>query len=142
MAVDAGPVACVVDVEVDTDRNSSCAPGYNGINILEASAVSAVVFDIQHTRVRKFANLVIFAIGQEKHDFSTWLSELQCHKDGRIKVNAKTYETSIKNVFAGGDSVNGGKEVVNAVAEGREAAYHILKRFGLEVSFGRFNGKI
>ncbi len=104
--------------------------------------VCSVVFDIQHTRVRKFANLVIFAIGQEKHDFSAWIPDLRCHKDGRIKVSDKTYETSIKNVFAGGDSVNGGKEVVNAVAEGREAAYHILKRFGLEVAFGRFNSKI
>jgi glutamate synthase (NADPH/NADH) small chain len=35
-------------------------------------------------------------------------------------------------VYAGGDCINGGKEVVNAVADGREAALAMLKAFQIE----------
>lgn len=45
---------------------------------------------------------------------------------GKIKVLEKT-TTSLKGVFAGGDCVNGGKEVVDAVQAGKEAAQAIVK---------------
>ena len=35
--------------------------------------------------------------------------------------------TNIKGVFAGGDAVNGGKEVVDAVEDGKHGAAAILK---------------
>jgi glutamate synthase (NADPH/NADH) small chain len=47
-------------------------------------------------------------------------------KDGLIVVNANG-ETSIRGVFAGGDAVNGGDTVVEAVAEGKKAADSIDK---------------
>jgi glutamate synthase (NADPH/NADH) small chain len=37
----------------------------------------------------------------------------------------------LSNVYAGGDCVNGGKEVVNAVADGRKAAFAMLNYWGL-----------
>ena len=37
-----------------------------------------------------------------------------------------TGATGNPQVFSGGDCVNGGKEVVNAVAEGRDAARHLI----------------
>lgn len=46
---------------------------------------------------------------------------------GLLAVNKKTGMTSIKGVFAGGDIVNGGDTVVQAVAEGRLAARGIEK---------------
>jgi dihydropyrimidine dehydrogenase (NAD+) subunit PreT len=40
-------------------------------------------------------------------------------------------ETTIKGVFAGGDAVNGGKEVVDAVQAGKDGALSILKYLNL-----------
>jgi glutamate synthase (NADPH/NADH) small chain len=47
-------------------------------------------------------------------------------KDGLIQVN-ESFATSTKGVFAGGDSVNGGETVVQAVADGKKAAEAIAK---------------
>ncbi|WP_411273840.1 NAD(P)-dependent oxidoreductase [Daejeonella sp.] len=47
------------------------------------------------------------------------------HKSGRIMVDDQ-HETSIASIFAGGDCVNGGKEVVDAVQAGKESAAGIL----------------
>ncbi len=43
------------------------------------------------------------------------------------KINIEHSATNIKGVFAGGDAVNGGKEVVDAVQAGKDGAYAILK---------------
>jgi dihydropyrimidine dehydrogenase (NAD+) subunit PreT len=48
---------------------------------------------------------------------------------GKIKI--ENGATSIKGVFAGGDAVNGGKEVVDAVQDGKEGAAAILKFLGI-----------
>ena len=48
---------------------------------------------------------------------------------GKIVINDN--ETSIKGVFAGGDAVNGGKEVVDAVQAGKEAAASIINYLNL-----------
>ena len=47
------------------------------------------------------------------------------NKDGKIAINAHC-QTNIKGVFAGGDIVNGGKEVVDAVQAGKEGALAII----------------
>jgi len=47
------------------------------------------------------------------------------NKNGRITIDNNA--TSIKGVFAGGDCVNGGKEVVDAVQAGKDGAAAILK---------------
>ena len=46
---------------------------------------------------------------------------LECDKNGYIKVN-ENYETSIKNVFAGGDVVGTKATVAWAAKSGRDAA--------------------
>jgi dihydropyrimidine dehydrogenase (NAD+) subunit PreT len=53
------------------------------------------------------------------------------NKDGKIKT-AKNGETNLKGVFSGGDSVNGGKEVVDAVQAGKDAAQGILKYINVQ----------
>ena len=66
-------------------------------------------------------DMVIFATGQEKMiSFFESIANLQLD-NGKIKVN-KDFQTAHPKYFAGGDCVNGGKEVVNATAHGREAA--------------------
>ena len=49
---------------------------------------------------------------------------------GKIVVKEKA-ATNIKGVFAGGDAVNGGKEVVDAVQAGKDGAAAILKFLNL-----------
>lgn len=77
-------------------------------------------------------DVVLFATGQEKFvDFCNAIPvELE---NGKIKVH-KDFQTSNGKYFAGGDCVNGGKEVVNAVAHGRDAARGMdrhLKRWSI-----------
>lgn len=71
------------------------------------------------------ADMVIAAVGQVKR--SDWLSRIDGVQldAGRVVVDPETGMTSIPGLFAGGDCANGGKEVVNAVAEGKLAAHGI-----------------
>jgi glutamate synthase (NADPH/NADH) small chain len=66
------------------------------------------------------AQLVLLAIGQSK--LGDALAGLGIRSDnGRLVVDADG-ATSRPGWYAGGDAANGGKEVVNAVAEGKRAA--------------------
>jgi len=49
---------------------------------------------------------------------------------GKIKVNEER-QSSVKGIFAGGDCINGGAEVVDAVEDGKLAAAGIIKYLGL-----------
>lgn len=71
--------------------------------------------------------LAVIAIGQAKLDaIVAELPGVARDEKGRVVVDPKTGRTGNPKVFAGGDCVNGGKEVVNAVAEGRDAARFLL----------------
>ena len=67
------------------------------------------------------ADLVLLAIGQGKQgDLAASLSGLEIEW-GKIVVD-QNGATGCEGVFAGGDCINGGKEVVNAAADGKVAA--------------------
>jgi len=68
------------------------------------------------------ADMVIGAVGQEK--LLDWLERIDGLRvvNGCVAVDPETGMTSVPGLFAGGDCVNGGAEVVNAVAEGKLAA--------------------
>lgn len=67
------------------------------------------------------ADTVVFAIGQAPEDMkSLGLSEV--NEKGFVIAKDPTGQTNIQGVFAAGDIVNQGKTVVEAVAEGKEAA--------------------
>jgi glutamate synthase (NADPH/NADH) small chain len=70
------------------------------------------------------ADIVLLAVGQAK--LSDLVAGLQgvAVQGGKIVTDARG-ATGRKGVWAGGDGRNGGKEVVNAVAEGRDAAVAI-----------------
>jgi len=53
---------------------------------------------------------------------------LALNKWGYITVDEETGETSIPNVFAGGDIVTGAATVISAMGAGRRAAKEIAKR--------------
>lgn len=73
------------------------------------------------------ADLVVVAIGQTRlADFVSRFPGIELDARSRIVADPATGRTGHPRVYAGGDCVNGGKEVVNAVAEGRDAARAIL----------------
>jgi glutamate synthase (NADPH/NADH) small chain len=68
------------------------------------------------------ADLVVVAIGQNR---ATQVAQafpgVALDGKGRVVVDPATHRTGNPKVYSGGDCVNGGKEVVNAVAEARVA---------------------
>jgi len=69
------------------------------------------------------ADLVVVAIGQSRATQVALAFEgVAVDERGRVVVDAATHRTGNPKVYSGGDCVNGGKEVVNAVAEARIAA--------------------
>jgi glutamate synthase (NADPH/NADH) small chain len=51
---------------------------------------------------------------------------------GRVVIDRATGQTTNPNYFAGGDCVNGGREVVDAVADGKRAALGIAAALGVK----------
>ncbi|MBI3724749.1 FAD-dependent oxidoreductase [bacterium] len=76
------------------------------------------------------ADLVAVATGQEKlvSQLRT-IAGIKFGADGRIEVEPSTCATGNSRYWAGGDCANGGKEVVNAAAEGKRAARAIDAAF-------------
>ena len=70
--------------------------------------------------------MVIKAIGQEtKSSFLNSIPGLELNSDGCIIVDSNSYQSTNPKIFAGGDCINGGKEVVNAAYDGKHAAHGI-----------------
>jgi dihydropyrimidine dehydrogenase (NAD+) subunit PreT len=70
-------------------------------------------------------DMIIKAVGQNiDESFLSKIPKLKL-KDGTVIVNQKTYQTKNPKYFAGGDCINGGKEVVNAAYDGKQAAHGI-----------------
>jgi len=70
-------------------------------------------------------DMVIKAAGQMPFENLVNSNNLE-NKYGKIQLKDKA-STNIKGVFAGGDCVNGGKEVVDAVQAGKDGAQAILQ---------------
>lgn len=70
-------------------------------------------------------DMVIKAAGQTPFEELVNSNNIN-NKNGKVVIN-KECSTSIKGVFAGGDCVNGGKEVVDAVQAGKDGAKAILE---------------
>jgi glutamate synthase (NADPH/NADH) small chain len=68
------------------------------------------------------ADLLVVAIGQSRATQVALAFEgVEVDSKGRVQVDATTHRTGNARVYSGGDCVNGGKEVVNAVAEAKVA---------------------
>jgi glutamate synthase (NADPH/NADH) small chain len=95
-------------------------------SILGASQVEAIEltpFDSPGQPVTLATDLLILAIGQATH--AHFLDGIQLDR-GRIVIDRVTGQTSKANFFAGGDCTNGGREVVDAVADGKRAGFGIV----------------
>jgi glutamate synthase (NADPH/NADH) small chain len=72
--------------------------------------------------------MVIPAVGQSRLMKLLEQSRRISLQQGCIAVDRPTGQTSNSRYYAGGDCVNGGREVVDAVADGKRAALAIVQR--------------
>ena len=76
------------------------------------------------------ADLIVVAIGQSRAtQVGLAFPGVALDAKGRIVVDPATGRTGNPRVYSGGDCVNGGKEVVNAVAEARIAVHAMKSAF-------------
>lgn len=76
-------------------------------------------------------DLLALAIGQSvATGIARAFPGVELDQKGRVVVDAKTHRTGHAKVWAGGDCVNGGKEVVNAVQEAKIAVRDIVRALG------------
>jgi dihydropyrimidine dehydrogenase (NAD+) subunit PreT len=85
---------------------------------------------VPDSEFRLEVGMVVKALGQKrKTDFLQQIAGLQL-KNGCVVTDAQTMRTNNPKYFAGGDCVNGGGEVVDAVAHGKRAALGIDQMLG------------
>lgn len=95
---------------------------------LEATADGSLVPEVDSNFVLQ-TDLVVLAIGQSTH--TDFLASFDHHGEtvklerGRILIDRASGQTSNPKYFAGGDCTNGGREVVDAVADGKRAGIGI-----------------
>ena len=94
-------------------RMQLCAPDSGGRRAVAPVAGSEFEFS---------CDMVIPAIGQSRLAGILHASRGIEVRDGAICVDRPTGRTANPKYYAGGDCVNGGREVVDAVADGKRAA--------------------
>ncbi len=85
---------------------------------------------IEGSTTRFECELIIAAIGQTP--IVEFLSKFRgvVVEQGRVSIDRTTGQTANPKYFAGGDCVNGGREVVDAVADGKRSAVAIASLLG------------
>ncbi|MFQ6677526.1 MAG: FAD-dependent oxidoreductase [Fidelibacterota bacterium] len=145
----------VPEVDIVYRRTEDVMPGYhhelvlakaNGVRLVEKQTPVKILkkedgtleFFTKHTDTKSpmihQTDWIVMAIGQSKIARDL-VPRLAVDEKGRVSVDDDTGETSIPGLYAGGDCINGGKEVVNASADGRDAAHAMLKSWGMTPVF-------
>jgi dihydropyrimidine dehydrogenase (NAD+) subunit PreT len=97
------------------------------LDTVQVREVGNTLLPVPDSQFTIACNLVIPAIGQSP---MTTLMRECCHIDvheGKIVADRATGQTRNSRYFAGGDCINGGREVVDAVADGKRSALAMLK---------------
>jgi dihydropyrimidine dehydrogenase (NAD+) subunit PreT len=115
-----------VPVAIHLDADSQ---GHLSLEAVEVQQVNGKLEQVPDSRSEIMCDLVVPAIGQSS--LTQLLQELRGVevRDGRIVADRVTGQTGNARYFAGGDCVNGGREVVDAVAGGKRAAVAMFKAF-------------
>jgi heterodisulfide reductase subunit A len=74
--------------------------------------------------VTRPADIAVLAVGL-KPSTRPFASELGLNRDGTLQADPETLATSLPNVFAGGDDVTGPSMIIEAIAQGKRAAFYI-----------------
>jgi heterodisulfide reductase subunit A len=67
---------------------------------------------------------VVMALGLQP-DTSIFTGEIELNKNGTIKADGTTLQTSVPYVFAGGDAVTGSSTITATIGQGKRAAFYI-----------------
>ena len=94
-----------------------------GIEFQRTQIVGKKLKIVPRSKFTLSCDRVIKAIGQMKSSGLAKAFDLKLEADGRLWVEPATLQSSHPKIFAGGDAINGGKEVVNAAADGKRAAW-------------------
>lgn len=84
--------------------------------------------DIEGSEFDLAVDYLVFAIGSKIEESIIKKEGLEQNKWGYINVNEE-FETSIKNVFAGGDAIGTNSTVAYAAMNGRQAAKCIIRKY-------------
>jgi len=87
-----------------------------------------VPIDIENSNYELDMDYVVMAIGSTVEKNIIDKLGIECDKNGYIIVN-ENYETSIKNVFAGGDVIKNKATVAWAARNGRDVAKYIINKY-------------
>jgi dihydropyrimidine dehydrogenase (NAD+) subunit PreT len=99
-----------------------------GVRFARTRLVKGKIENVPGSEFDVACDRVVKAIGQTKQkDLLSKIEGLELDETGRVRVDRSTMRTSNPKYFAGGDAINGGKEVVNAAADGKRAALGIFK---------------
>jgi len=102
----------------------------SGLRLVRTRVLDGRVEAVPNSEWVEPCELVLKAVGQEKQVqlLRELFPRLQIDDRGVIAHDALTGQTNLAHIFVGGDCGNGGREVVNAVGEGKKAA-HGIHRF-------------
>ena len=73
------------------------------------------------------ADVVVLAIGLTPQT-SPFSQELALNRNGTVRADPATLQTSVPNVFAGGDAVTGPSMIVKSIGQGKRAAFYINRQ--------------
>ncbi len=95
-----------------------------GLKLVRTAVVDGRVIGVPGSEWIHGCDLVLKAVGQEKQAalLERLFPGLAIDARGRVRHDPATMQTNLPKVFVGGDAASGGREVVNAVAEGKKAA--------------------
>lgn len=98
-----------------------------GVRFIRTRSKEGKINNLPGSEFTVTCDMVIRATGQEKKvKFLKGIQNLTVDDGGRIIIHENTFQTGNPLYFAGGDAISGGAEVVNAAAEGKQAAQGIL----------------
>ncbi|HSR04041.1 MAG TPA: FAD-dependent oxidoreductase, partial [Proteiniclasticum sp.] len=88
------------------------------------------------------ADTILLSVGQQIHWGNLFKGmDVVIHPNQTIKVDPQTLQSSVKDIFAGGDAATGPKYAIHAIAHGKEAAIsiHRFVNRGQSLVYGRNN---
>jgi glutamate synthase (NADPH/NADH) small chain len=98
-----------------------------GVKFIRTQTIDGKVETIPSSEFVVACDCVIKATGQlKKTAFLEHIEHIRLNPNGTIRVD-EYCQTTNKKYFAAGDAVSGGQEVVNAVADGKRAAWGMMK---------------
>lgn len=88
------------------------------------------------------ADTILLSVGQQIHWGNLFKGiDVEIHPNQTIKVDPQTLQSSVSDIFAGGDAATGPKYAIHAIAHGKEAAIsiHRFVNRGQSLVYGRNN---